>query len=181
MYKILQKSKIFLCISSCVTRGLIQVGKLSWKGTSGHCRGPTSQHSEKNWEMIVNPNVVGYTKTLNNQNKLRKTQKTTYWKPKEFKTEIRGARFLHLSCQSPPPAPLNHLHHWEYRVFTFWMKWFCYSSECICNCEMVPQYVTCSLKKSLTHFWCAILQSYPNLTKLPFRCLLPFASIYVRK
>jgi len=28
--------------------------------------------------MIVNPNVVGYTKTLNNQNKLRKTQKTTY-------------------------------------------------------------------------------------------------------
>jgi len=29
------------------TRGLTQ-GGFSWKGPTGHCRGPTSQHSEKN-------------------------------------------------------------------------------------------------------------------------------------
>jgi len=39
--------------------------------------------------MFANPNVDGYTKTLNHQNILWKTQKTaTYWKAKGFKTKM---------------------------------------------------------------------------------------------
>jgi len=35
--------------------------------------------------MMMNPDVDGYTKTLNHRKRLRKTQKTTTnWKPKEF-------------------------------------------------------------------------------------------------
>ena len=44
--------------------------KLNW-------RGPTSQHSEKTWEMIVNPDVDGYTNTRNHRKILRKTGKKT--------------------------------------------------------------------------------------------------------
>jgi len=33
---------------SDVTIGLSQEGTRSWKGSIGHCRGATSQHSEKN-------------------------------------------------------------------------------------------------------------------------------------
>jgi len=51
-------------------------GELSWKRPTGLCRRPTSQHSEKNtWEMMVNPDVDGYTKTANQRKILRKTQK----------------------------------------------------------------------------------------------------------
>jgi len=32
------------------------------------------------------------------------------------------------------------------RVFTFRMKWLLSMPECISNCEMVPQHVTCPLK-----------------------------------
>jgi len=44
---------------SGVTKGLSQGGKLRWKGPTGHCTGSTSQHSEKTWETIVNPDVDG--------------------------------------------------------------------------------------------------------------------------
>jgi len=38
---------------------------------------------------MVNPNVGGYTRTLNHRKTLRKTQKrTTYWKPKKLNTKI---------------------------------------------------------------------------------------------
>ena len=37
----------WVLLNSGVTRGLIQGGKLSWKGPTGHCRRPTSQHSKK--------------------------------------------------------------------------------------------------------------------------------------
>jgi len=33
---------------------------------------------------MVNPDVDGYRKTLNHRKILWKTQKTTYWKPKEY-------------------------------------------------------------------------------------------------
>jgi len=42
--------------------------KLGWKG-------PTSQHSEKNWEIMVNSDVDVYTETLNHLKILQKTQK----------------------------------------------------------------------------------------------------------
>jgi len=38
-------------MSSGVARGLSQGGKLSWRGPIGHRRGPTSQFSEKSWEL----------------------------------------------------------------------------------------------------------------------------------
>ena len=37
-------------------------------------RGPTRQHSEKNWEMMVNPGMDGYTKILNHR-KIPQTRK----------------------------------------------------------------------------------------------------------
>jgi len=51
-------------------------------------------------------------------------------------------------------------------------------SKCICDCEMILQHVT-TLKKCLTQFWCAMKQSYQNLTMLAFRCLLPFLFTYL--
>ena len=38
--------------------------------------------------MIVNPDVDIYTKTWNQRNILRKTQKITYWKPKEYQIPV---------------------------------------------------------------------------------------------
>jgi len=49
-------------------------GKLSWKRPSGFCRGP-SQHSEKKRELMMNPGVDGYIKTLNQRKIPRETQK----------------------------------------------------------------------------------------------------------
>jgi len=46
-------------VFSGVTRGLIQ-GKTLLKGPTGHCRGPTSQHSEKTLELNVITDVAGY-------------------------------------------------------------------------------------------------------------------------
>jgi len=47
-------AEMISCVSwfttSGVTRGSSQGGKLSWKGFTCRCRGPTSQHSEKDWE-----------------------------------------------------------------------------------------------------------------------------------
>jgi len=40
----------YIAIISGVTRALSQGGKLSQKGPTGHCTGPTSQHSKKTWE-----------------------------------------------------------------------------------------------------------------------------------
>ena len=34
-------------------------------------------------------------------------------------------------------------------------------------------------EKLLTQFWCAMYQTYPNVTMLAFRVLLPFASTYL--
>jgi len=42
-------------------------GKFRWS-----CKGPTSQHSENSWEMIVNLNVDVHTKTWNHRKTLRK-------------------------------------------------------------------------------------------------------------
>ena len=36
--------------TSCVDRSLNQGGRLSWKKPTGHCGGPTSQHSEKKFK-----------------------------------------------------------------------------------------------------------------------------------
>ena len=72
-----------------VTRGLIQVG-LSWKGSTGHSRGPTSQHSEKNLRNDGEPDVDGYTETQKYRKILRKMQEATYWKPKEYYNENTG-------------------------------------------------------------------------------------------
>jgi len=43
----------FIAIINGVTRALSQGGKRSWKEPTGHCTGPTSQHSEKTWETMV--------------------------------------------------------------------------------------------------------------------------------
>ena len=40
----------YVAIISTVTRSLSQGGKLSYKGTTGYCTGPTSQQSEKKLE-----------------------------------------------------------------------------------------------------------------------------------
>jgi len=42
---------------SGVTRSLSQEGKRSWKGSTGHCRGVTSNTQKKKWEMMVNSDV----------------------------------------------------------------------------------------------------------------------------
>ena len=72
-------------IISGVTRALSQGGKFSWKGPTGHCTGPTSQHSENIWEVMVNLGVDSYAKTLNHLKIIGLTRKTTtYWKPNEY-------------------------------------------------------------------------------------------------
>jgi len=50
--------------------------------------------------------------------------------------------------------------------------------ECICNCEMIPKHVACSLKipDAVLLLYAAII---PKPTMLPFRCLLPFVSTYL--
>ena len=58
---------IYIAIISGVTRALSQCGKLSWRGPTGHCTRPTSQHSEQTWETMVNPDVDSYAKTLNHR------------------------------------------------------------------------------------------------------------------
>jgi len=60
---------------SGVTRALSQDGKLSKKGPTGHFAGPTSQHPEKSWEMMLNSDVDSYAKTLKHRKIIRKTQK----------------------------------------------------------------------------------------------------------
>jgi len=47
---------------------------MSLKGA--HCAGPTSQYSEKTWEMMVNPDFDGYTETVNTPIKAKKQQPT---------------------------------------------------------------------------------------------------------
>jgi len=49
--------------------------KLIWKRSTALCDGPTSQHSEKAGEMMVNLGVNGCTKTPNQQKIFQKTQK----------------------------------------------------------------------------------------------------------
>jgi len=61
-------------ISSGVTRGLSQGGQHNRKEPNGHSWGPTDQHSEKSWEMMVNPDAGSYTKTWDHRKSLRKTQ-----------------------------------------------------------------------------------------------------------
>jgi len=52
------------------------IPKYLWKGPTGHCTEPTSQHSEKTWEVMVNPYVDGYTETLNTPKNAKKQQPT---------------------------------------------------------------------------------------------------------
>ena len=46
--------------------------------------GAHDQHSEKTWQMMVNPGVDGYTETLNTP---KHAKAITYWKPKNIKNE----------------------------------------------------------------------------------------------
>ena len=50
-------------------------GNFTERGPTGHCRRPTSQHSERNRELMVNLDVNAYTKTQNNRKIVWKTQK----------------------------------------------------------------------------------------------------------
>ena len=62
-----------------ITKGLIQVDNLAERGPLATVGGPP----EKNLRNGGEPDVDCYTKTPNHRKILRKTQKTTYWKPKE--------------------------------------------------------------------------------------------------
>jgi len=66
----------YTAIISGVSRALSQGGKLSWKGPTGQCTGPTttSQHWEETWETMVNPDVDSYAKTWNHRKVIWKTQ-----------------------------------------------------------------------------------------------------------
>ena len=55
--------------------------ELSWKGSTGHWRGSTSQHPEKNLRNDGEPDVDCYTKTLNH----RKTQENNLPKIKRIR------------------------------------------------------------------------------------------------
>ena len=46
------------------------------KGPTGRCTEPTSQNSEKTWEMMVNPDVDGYTEILNTPKDAKTKQPT---------------------------------------------------------------------------------------------------------
>jgi len=58
---------------------------LAETGLSDCCKGTTSQHSEKSWEMTVNPDVDGFIKNLKSPESTPKYTKetATYWIPKE--------------------------------------------------------------------------------------------------
>jgi len=75
--------KCGLSAVSGVSRGLNQEGRRSWKGSTGHCRGSLANTQKKNWEMVVNPDVDGYTKIQNHGKILQKVKKN-YWKPKHY-------------------------------------------------------------------------------------------------
>ena len=92
------------------TRGLSQGENLTERAT-GHCRGPTGQHSEKKLEkMMVNPDVDGYSTTLNHLKILRKTQKIDSLLKKmqkinsnkgilKPKYKLSWSQMLYLTCQ----------------------------------------------------------------------------------
>jgi len=62
------------------------------------------------------------------------------------------------------------------RVFTFCMKWLCYS--CVGVFAAAKWFITMwlVLRKLPTQFCCAMQQSYPNVPMLPFHCMLPLVS-----
>ena len=98
--------------SSGGTRGLSQ-------GLKIRCRGLTNQHSEKSWEMIVNPEMDCCTKTLDYRKKTQKNAKKQESTENQKNTKYRnitqvGARFLHLTCQGDGSAalPSRQLRHW---------------------------------------------------------------------
>ena len=97
-------------VSSGVTRGLIQ-GKTELKGSTGHCRGPTSQHSEKNLRIECDYGCSRvYFKTLNNQKILRKTQiSNNLLKTKripKWNISLWSGRCLNVACQVGRFSPL---------------------------------------------------------------------------
>jgi len=71
--------KLLLCrllFTSGVTLEVWARGKHSWNGHTCHCKGPTSQYTEKASKMMLNPDVDGYTKHLQYRKILRKAQKS---------------------------------------------------------------------------------------------------------
>ena len=106
------------------TRGLSQRGKHTRKG-------PTSQQSEKGWEMIVNRDVDFYAKTRYHRKTLRKAQKTTKnWKPKEYyipNFKLSWVRFSHLSCQEAvlTPTPVSYATVPKVTNLGQWLKEWC--------------------------------------------------------
>jgi len=76
-------------VPSGVTRDLSQGENLAERGRLATVGDPLANNQKKTWEMMVHPNVVGYTKTIKHRKILRKTQNT---QPTEIqnnpKTEI---------------------------------------------------------------------------------------------
>ena len=64
-----------LFTTSGVTRSLSQ-GVLAERGPLATVRGPLTNIQKKTWEMTVNPDVDGYTKTLNHREIFRKMHKS---------------------------------------------------------------------------------------------------------
>ena len=58
--------------TSCVTRSLSQGENVCWKKLTGHFGGGALANTQKRtWEVMVNPDVDAYTKTLNQRKTLR--------------------------------------------------------------------------------------------------------------
>ena len=70
-------------VSSGATRGSSQEKNLAEVAPVATIAGPLTE-TEKNREMIVNPDADGHAKTRNHNKTFPKTWKTTYWKTKEY-------------------------------------------------------------------------------------------------
>ena len=109
-----------LVLNSGVTRGLSQGGKRNWKAPTGHCKGTTSQHLEKN---LRNDGESGWggmatLKPLNHPKILRKIRRdNNLLKTKRIlkpKYKPRGCHFIHFFARGVVrlTAPHRQLRHW---------------------------------------------------------------------
>ena len=89
--------------------GWVTEVKLSWKGPLATAVDPLANTQKKTWEMMANPNVDGYIKTLNHWKAFGKRKKKQQWAENlKHKYKLGCVPDLHLTFQGVicPSAPI---------------------------------------------------------------------------
>jgi len=116
---------LYVAIISGVTRGLSLAKKFDKRGPLATVRGPLPNIQKKISEMMLNPGVDGYTKTLNYRKIIRKTQNNNLMKTKT----IQKLKYK-LAFQGGRPSLLRQLRHW-----LWYIEFTCCKLSLLLNCN----------------------------------------------